>query len=991
MKNSRSSWLLLVACVTASATAQAADNQPFGIADRVAWTTSRITGSPEPPLPYTTERVFAKLTFENPVTLTNAPGTDRLFVVEVNGQAYSFPNDQTVEQPDPFFDLKAINPNATRAYGLTFHPDFAENRLCYICYITGAEIADGTIVSRFQVSTTEPPQVVPGSEEILLRWKSGGHNGGCLKFGPDGYLYVSTGDGGPAFPPDPLKSGQDVSNLRSSILRIDVDRQQGDLRYGIPPDNPFVELDGARGEVWCYGLRNPWRMSFDSETGDLWVGDVGWELWELVYRVERGANYGWSLVEGPQPVHRERTRGPTPIVEPTVAHSHIESRSVTGGFVYRGRRLKDLVGSYIYGDYVTGKMWALRNDGTRVVSLREIADTPLAIICYGVDNANELYTVGYDGTIHRLVENANSVANEDFPTMLSETGLFSSVADHAVAPGVVPYSINAEPWMDGATAERFVAIPGTSSLEIHDVNNVQVGTIKGRWSFPKDSVLVKTISLDLQPDSPAGQRRLETQILHFGGDTWRGYTYVWNDDQTDAVLAANEATDQAFEIADADAPGGKRQRTWHFASRTECLLCHTTRGGSIYGFTSAQLDRQHDYGRVADNQLRTLEHIGLIDKREETATQRIADPYNPSEDLEARARSYLHINCAHCHRRGGGGTAAMDVQHHLTLKKTNLLQARPTQGTFGIHGAEVLGAGDPYRSVLLYRMSKLGRGRMPYIGSSVVDEAGVALLHDWIASLQRDTTDGAGTRQHSTKQPSPQRQAQRAALDKLRASVSAADVAAASSELLAATSGSLLLLSHLSDRQFDTAKRDQIVQLAAKHSDVQIRDLFERFLPEQQRTKRLGTSIDPREILRLDGDASRGRELFLTTAGVQCKNCHQIAQQGRALGPELTTIGKKYKREQLLESILQPSKVIDPKYVTYLIETTKGRVLTGLLVKKDAEVTVLKDNQAKEVSVPANEIEFAAPQQKSLMPELLLQDMTAQQVADLLAFLSELR
>lgn len=984
MNNLRSRLLLTAAIGFAITvvTSHAADDQPYGIDERIPWTSSRITGSPEPPLPYTTERVFPKLSFEDPVTLTNAPGTDRLFVVEVNGKGYSFSNDNELEQAAPFFDLKEVNDKVTRVYGLTFHPNFAENRLCYICYVLEAEIADGTVVSRFKVSASEPPQVDPSSEEILLRWKSGGHNGGCLKFGPDGYLYVSTGDGGPAFPPDPLKSGQDVSNVRSSILRIDIDRQQDDLRYAIPSDNPFVELDGARGEVWCYGLRNPWRMSFDSETGDLWVGDVGWELWELVYRVERGANYGWSLVEGPQPVHRERTRGPTPIVEPTAKHSHIESRSITGGFVYRGTRLKDLAGSYIYGDYVTGKMWALRHDGTKVISLREIADTPLAIVCYGIDNNNELYTVAYDGTIHRLVESVDAVANEAFPATLSETGLFSSVADHVVAPGVIPYSINAEPWMDGAFAERFAAIPKEGSLGIQEVNNVQIGTIKGRWSFPKDSVLLKTISLELQPGNAVSRHRLETQILHFGGDTWRGYTYVWNDEQTDAVLAPNEAIDRAFDITDPNSPGGKRQQTWHFASRTECLLCHTTRGGSIYGFTSAQLDRDHDYGTVSDNQLRTLKHIGLTSEREQDATKRMVNPYDATGDLEARARSYLHINCAHCHRRGGGGTAAMDVQHHLSLEKTNLLKARPTQGVFGIRSAQVLLPGDPYRSVLYYRMAKLGRGRMPYIGSSVIDQRGLWLMHDWIKDVGGDLDPFGGDSSEAGE-------VEITALGRIAARQG--DQRLHIDRLLGSTSGALRLLYALDYRTTLPTTKQLAIELGSKHSDVQIRDLFEHFLPEQQRTKRLGTAIDPQEILRLAGNGSSGRELFLSTEGVQCKNCHQIAKEGRDVGPELTAIGKKYTRQQLLESILQPSKVIDPKYVTYLIETTNGQVLTGLLVKKTEDMTVLRDAQAKEVSIPANEIEFAAPQQKSLMPELLLQEMTAQQVADLLAFLSELR
>ncbi len=957
--------------------------RPFGIARRVPWTTSRIKGSPNPPAPYRLEPVFADLQVTNPVVLTNAPDTERLFVAELSGRIYSFSPQQAdagTLQQHLFFDLAKQVPGADRLYGLTFHPEFAANRLCYICYTVGQNQDHGTRVSSFRVTGTSRPTIDAASEQIVIRWRSGGHNGGCLKFGPDGFLYISTGDAGPAFPPDPLHSGQDVSNLRSSILRIDVDHPTEAQPYSIPADNPFADWEDARPEVWAYGFRNPWKMSFDPPTGSLWVGDVGWEMWEMIYRVERAANYGWSLVEGPQPVHRERTRGPTPVSPPTVAHQHIESRSITGGFVYRGRRLPELAGEYVYGDYVTGKLWSVPVTVTEGGKARELADSGLQIICFGVDNQNELYIVAYDGTIHRLVPNAPGPQNARFPNRLSETGLFASVPEHTVAPGVIPYRIQAEPWMDGAVAERFVAIPGNARLDTYQSSNVQIGYIKGTWKFPHNSVLVKTISLPTQQDDQVGMTRLETQLLHFDVDTWRAYTYAWNESQTDAVRV-RDGFDRTYTVPDTGSGDGVRTQTWHFASSTECLLCHTTRGGTIYGFNPEQLDCDQNYRLARDNQLRTLTHLGLFETPPQPRPGLIVDPHDTAASLERRARSYLHVNCAHCHRRGGGGTAAMDVQIQLPMEKTNLLDQRPTQGTFGIHGAEVVAAGDPYRSVLLYRMAKTGRGRMPHIGSTLVDQQGWQLIHDWIVRMDDVSADEQGDGIEARAQQDLAELGQG----------TATDLTAAVTRLLDRTASAMRLAQAIADGSLPADATAESLRLATSQSGPEIRDLFERFLPEEQRTRRLGRDVDVHDILRLEGQAAKGRAQFLTSRTLQCRNCHRLGRQGRQLGPDLDGIGKKYTRRQLLDSILRPSQNIDPKFMSYLVETTDGRVLSGLLTERSPDELVLKDPQANEVRIPVDQIDLLAPQQKSLMPDLLWQDMTAEELADLLAFLVSLK
>ena len=359
---------------------------------------------------------------------------------------------------------------------------------------------------------------------------------------------------------------------------------------------------------------------------------------------------------------------------------------------------------------------------------------------------------------------------------------------------------------------------------------------------------------------------------------------------------------------------------------------------------------------------------------------------DPRAELEPRARAYLHTNCATCHRRGGGGTAAMDIRYAFSLKQSNLLGARPTQGTFGMLAARVMAPGAPYRSVLLYRMAKLGRGRMPHFGSQVVDVAGLNLVHDWIASLPSTLTPPTANEPTAVKLRS-----RHTRLINLLGNANLAGPAqlAALEELLSSSSGALQLVIALGQpgQSLPASVAAQAVRAGGTHADIRVRDLFERFLPDDQRIKRLGTVIRPETILALDGSADKGRQLFLKSAGVQCRNCHRVAKQGHALGPDLDEIGKKNDRRVLLETILEPSRKIAPKYRSYIVETVQGRVYTGLLVSRSDKLVVLKDSTRKEIRVPADEVEMIVVQAKSLMPELLLKEMTAQQVADLLAFL----
>lgn len=385
-------------------------------AEEARWTTSRLHGSPLPPKPFITEQVWSKVPLKNALDLVPVPGLAQWLVVENGGKIWALPQDLMSEKADLALDLKALHPQVDHGYGVAFHPKFKDNKQVFITYTNGDKLDDGSRLSRFIVKQETPLVIDPASEEILLTWRSGGHNGAAITFGNDGMLYLSTGDSEVPAPPDPLVTGQDLDDLLSCVLRIDVDRTDAGKPYAVPPDNPFVNLAGARPEIWAYGLRNPWKMSFDRPTGNLWCGDVGWEQWEQVFLIKKGENYGWSAMEGNNPILLDR-KGPHPITPPIVTHPHSEAASVTGGFVYHGDRLPELKGAYVYADYETGKIWALWYANGQITRHEEIADTAFKIVTFGQGEDGDLLFVHYapEGTVHRLIRNPKPASPQTSP------------------------------------------------------------------------------------------------------------------------------------------------------------------------------------------------------------------------------------------------------------------------------------------------------------------------------------------------------------------------------------------------------------------------------------------------------------------------------------------------------------------------------------------------------------------------------------------------
>ena len=491
-------------------------------------------------------------------------------------------------------------------------------------------------------------------------------------------------------------------------------------------------------------------------------------------------------------------------------------------------------------------------------------------------------------------------------------------------------------------------------------------------------------SLDMEQGNPraaAGSRRRScTSTASTGSPTPINGTTT----RPTPCCSGPAGAERTFDVVDPDAVGGKRRQTWRFSGRAECQRCHNKWSGPPLGFNTAQLNKDHDYGGMPASQLDTFAHIRLIDRPIPAENRpRLARPGDPSASLDGRARSYLHVNCSHCHRMHAGSAVLSKMTYDLPLDKTDMVGVRPTQGTFGIHDAQVIAPGDPFRSVLLYRMSKLGSGRMPHIGSTEVDRDGVDLLFEWVSRMPKPAP--------ADEPASKRREAELADLERLRHDDRPEGRAEVIDRLLTSTSAAWMLMRSIDDKTLPSSAASLVIEKGARHDEVSVRDLFERFLPADQRVKRLGSLVQAEQLLSLPGDAARGKQVFFKTAGVQCKNCHRVGQDGTEVGPDLTTIGEKYNRAQLLESILEPSKLIDPKYVTYLAETKDGRVLSGLLAERDEKEVVLKDAQNKVLRLPVSDVEQLVTQQQSLMPELLLRDMTAQQVADLLEYLGSLK
>lgn len=737
---------------------------------RVPNTTLRLPAE-SPNSRYRAVDAFPGVRFTHPTGIAVPPGeTNRLFVLERAGVIAVVTNLASPNR-SVFLDLKPRGiPTDGEAglLGLAFHPGYSSNGYFYVFYTIASFTSTAGSgshhrVARFQVSPTDPNRAELSTERSLITQHTEAlfHCAGDMHFGPDGYLYIGVGDEGPGSDTTYKNSQRIDKDFFSGILRIDVDLRPGNLEptvhpallvpdalpYLVPRDNPWVGATSFAGsavdptkvrtEFYAVGLRNPWRMSFDKPTGNLYVGEVGDWYREEVNIIKKGGNYGWAFREGSIPGPRPGiVPASTETVPPIHEYLHGSSgndyifNSVIGGVVYHGSRLPELQGHYVFGDYMNGNVWAFRYDGTQARDFR-VLTVERAVSAYGVDprNGDVLLCSLPRDTIKRL-ELSPPSSGPALPPTLSATGAFKDLATLEPQPGIVPYQINSPFWSDHAQKQRWFSLPNTSLTLTYNKDLP--------WVAPAGGVWVKHFDLVTNEVTQA-KRRLETRFIVQTGEGVYGITYRWEPGASDATLVPAEGFSETIPVQLAN--GQVRNQQWAYPSRSACLACHTPITGGLLGFNTAQLNRTYLYpSGIETNQIHALLGAGYLSNAtvpEPHALPRLAAVTDVDASLEYRVRSYLDSNCSSCHRPGGAAPTVWDARFSNPIDGatwgSRLIDA-PLKETLDNPLNRTFVVGHPELSMILKRIAVRGSIQMPPLASSELDQNAVDLLTAWITS-----------------------------------------------------------------------------------------------------------------------------------------------------------------------------------------------------------------------------------------------------------------
>lgn len=726
----------------------------FSTQGRIAASLTDMPLAP-PATPYEVVEAFPGLVFNVLSSMESVPGeSNRLFVVERAGRIYAITNSAGASYgATMFLDLseRVRSVNELGMKGIAFHPGYATNRTFFVTYCT----TQGTVrLSRFQCSTNDAQVADLGSEVVLLDQVNDGeiHNIDDAVFGPDGYLYVGFGDEGVTN--SAQSNTQNITNdLWSAIIRIDPDKRPGnpppnphpairtnalgEAFYAVPADNPFIGVtqfngmavspEHVRTEMYAVGLRNPWQFSFDALTGELWVGDVGQTQWEEVNLISPGANGGWSYWEGTHPGLSTPPPGVT-YDAPLWAYFHdnlnpLGGSAVIGGLVMRSTNYPDLVGTYVFGDFISGNIWSLLRVGPTVHVQRITGHSYVAQ--YGMDPADgSLLLLQYEpGALYRLKIGAST---QSFPATLSDTGVFADLDDLSPNPGLVRYELNLPFWSDYAIKRRWF---GLTNL------NDGIGFEReGPWTSPTGMIWVKHFDLDLDRGNTNTRKRIETRLLVRGTNGTYGVSYRWNEAGTEASLAPDQGENFVLSVTNAGIPGVQQ---WRIPSRAECMVCHQAGGGHALGFNTRQLNRDGQLAASTGNQLDLLAAAGYFTNTVVAPglVPRYVRPNETNYSLDVRARSYLAVNCGYCHSGLLSPVpATWDARAHTPLSSCGMIRV-PAVDNGGDTNNLLLVPGSVSHSIIWNRIAvSNGFTRMPPLASSETDPAGIQLVADWIAA-----------------------------------------------------------------------------------------------------------------------------------------------------------------------------------------------------------------------------------------------------------------
>lgn len=710
-------------------------------------------------------RRIESATHDGVITSIAAPpdGTGRVLYADLTGRIRIL--DRSGGPAGVFLDLsgKVVLGAESGLCSFVFHPGYATNRQFFVSYVTrvpGGEIPVARL-ARFEADPLDASRALVDSEWPLISQPHRGdmHFAGDLRFGPDGYLYMSLGDEGYGFHWE--NAGRWDRGFFSAIVRIDPDQRPGGLlpnvhpavhpgTYLVPPDNPFIGRtnyvigttdlnlpmppETLRTEFWAVGFRNPWRMAFRPGTGELYANDVGVAQREEVNRVERGGHHGWFWKEGTQPWPFSYPE--SGLVDPIFEYEHNEGRvAITGSCFVDDPRVPDLRDTYLFADW-SGPVYAMRRMADGRHAPPELLGFQRAIATIGQDPSDGAILLGGDGMF--VLEREQRVVR--MPADLTATGFFESVEELRPRPGLIAYEVNQPFWSDHAVKRRWFALP---------TGEGRVGFDPSRpWKAPVGTAWVKHFDFPVSDVVPARLRRLETRVLVKTTAGVYGVTYRWNDDQTEAVLVPERGEEEDIVVETSD---GTRRQRWRYPGWTECRTCHTDAGGPALSFNTAQLNREGSDGR---NQLEALAAAGCFEGQPEVRPNLLRAHPRLDDDsiaLEERVRSYFEVNCSGCHQPGAGNRSPWNALAELPLDKAGIV-ATPAlhadSSLYEVYATNIVQPGLPLASVLFRRVSRPGPLHMPPLGTFVANAPAIALLDAWITGLTHRVTYPEWARRH---------------------------------------------------------------------------------------------------------------------------------------------------------------------------------------------------------------------------------------------------